>query len=788
MSTLDRKLWRELRQQSGQSLAIILIIVCGSASFVATGSVYRSLKQTRAAYYERYRFAQLFAQLKRAPQHLETRIAEIPGVAQVETRIVAAVNLDVPGLHEPAAGRLISLPEQRPPRLNHIYLKQGREISAGRPHEVLISAAFAEANQLAPGDSIGAVINGRWERLSIAGIALSPEYVYAMADAASLTPDNRRFGVLWMHRKALATAFQMDGAFNDLALTLTRGAREAPVIAQVDRLLAPYGGLGAYGRAYQLSHRILSDELAQQRANATIIPTIFLSVAVFLLHVVLSRLVQTQREHIALLKAVGYADWIIATHYLKYALCIALLGALFGVLLGLWLGAALADVYQQFFSFPFLRYRAAPSLVGAAALMSAGAALLGAMSAVRRSLALPPAEGLRPEPPPPYRPTWLERLGWHRWAPPLGRMVWRNMERKRWQVTASMVGIALAIAILIVGFNNLGAVDDLIDLQFRRAQREDAMVVLNEARSLRARYELAALPGVQRVEPFRTAPVELQFGHRSRRVALTGLEAQGHLRRLIGRDLRPAPIPSEGLVLTAKLATILGVKPGDVVHVQILNGDRPRRRVRVAALVDELLGLSAYMDFRALARLLRQGPTLSGAYLAVDPLFASSLYAKLKQLPAVASVSFRRAALAGFRDTMAKSFLIFTMVLVIFASVITFAVIYNAARIALSERGRELASLRIIGFTRREVAVVLLGEQAVMTALALPVGCALGWLCSRLLERALETEMLRIPMPTSVRPYLLSCLIVALAALGSSLLVRRQLDRLDVMAVAKTRE
>jgi putative ABC transport system permease protein len=356
------------------------------------------------------------------------------------------------------------------------------------------------------------------------------------------------------------------------------------------------------------------------------------------------------------------------------------------------------------------------------------------------------------------------------------------------QIGVSILGIALAIAILVVGFTNLSAVEYLIDLQLRRAQREDATVLLNDIRSIQVRYDFAALPGVRRVEPFRLVPVDLQFGHRSRRVSLTGLESQGTLRRLIDRDLKLRLLPPEGLVLTTELARILGAKPGDVVILQVLNDERLQRQVRVSALVDELLSLSAYMELRALARMLRQGPTLSGVYLSIDPALASPLYTKLKQLPAVASVSFRRAALEGFRDTMAKSFLVFTLVLVIFASVITFAVIYNAARIALSERGRELASLRIMGFKREEVAVVLLGEQVVMTILAIPVGCGLGWLFSRLLEQALATEMLRIAMPTSMPPYILSCLIVALAAVGSSLLVRRQLDRLDVLAVAKTRE
>lgn len=514
----------------------------------------------------------------------------------------------------------------------------------------------------------------------------------------------------------------------------------------------------------------------------------FLGVAAFLLHVVLSRLVQSQREHIALLKAIGYPHWTIASHYFKYALVVAILGTGLGALLGAWLGSALAGAYQQFFRFPFLRYQLAFSLFTIATLMSTSAAMLGAISAVKRSVMLPPAEGLRPEPPPSYRPTWLERLGWHRRVGPVWRMIWRNLERKRWQAATSILGIALANAILIIGFTNLGAVEHLIDLQFRRAQREDATVLLNETRSLHVRNHLAALPGVRQVEAFRTVPVQIQFGHRSRRLGITGLEAQGHLRQLIDRHRRRVPLPPEGVVLTSKLAQLLGVRPGDVVTLQVLTSDRPRRQARVVGLVDELIGLSAYMELQALSRLLREGPTLSGAYLAIDSNLAASLYTELKRIPAIANVAFRRAALAGFRDTMAKSFVIFTVVLVIFAGVITFAVIYNAARIALSERGRELASMRIMGFTRQEVAVVLLGEQVIMTALALPVGCVLGWLSSQLLEQAFDTEMLRIPMFVTVQPYLLSCLIVAVAAAGSSLLVRYQLDRLDIMAVAKTRE
>lgn len=787
MRALDRKLWRDLWHLRGQALAIALVVACGVATVVTARVGYESLQASQADYYARYRFADVFAPLERAPDSLRSALAAIPGVAAVRTRVVAEVTLDVPGLAEPATGRLVSVPERRVPVLNDVHLRRGRWLEPGRRDEVIASEAFAEANGLDLGDRIGAVLNGRWQALRIVGIGLSPEYVYEL-QGTNFFPDNRRFGVLWMSREALGPAFEMDGAFNDLSLRLLPGAQEEEVIARVDRLLERWGGLGAYGREDQISHRFLSDEIRQNRVFGTVLPAIFLGVAAFLLHVVLSRLVATQREQIAVLKAFGYGPLRIGTHYLELALVCVALGSLLGVALGLWWAAEINRLYGQFYRFPVLSFAPSGAVVTIAVGVSALAAVGGAASAVRRVLRLPAAEAMRPEAPARFRPGWLERSGLAARLPASVRMIWRNLVRRPLRAGLTVLGLSLAVAILIVGHYFVDAIEYLGEVQFRLVQREDVTVAFHDPRPARARYELAALPGVLRAEPFRVVAARLRHGHAERRVAVFGLAPDAELRRIVGADLAALPVPPEGLVLTTKLAEILGVGPGDEIVVEVLEGSRPVRAVRVAGLADELIGLSAYMDARALHRLMREDATLSGAFLRVDAQALPRVYAELKRMPAVAGATTRLAALQGFEETLAKSLGVFTTVLVTFAAVIAAAMVYNAARIALSERGRELASLRVLGFTRAEVALLLLGEQALLTAAALPLGFWIGYRLCAALAAAYQWELFRMPLVVSDRTYGFALLVVLAAALLSSLAVRRRLDHFDLVEVLKARE
>lgn len=787
MTALHRKLIRDVIHMRGQIVAVTLVLACGIATYVTMRSAFQSLVAAQSEYYSSYRFADVFTHVKRAPESLSAALLAIPGVAAVQTRVVMDVTLDVPGVDEPATGRLISIPERRTPMLNDLFLREGRYIEPGQRGEALISEAFASANRLSAGDSIDAVMNGKWERLRIVGIALSPEYIYEIRPS-EVFPDNRRFGVLWMSRDVLGPAFNMKDAFNDAAISLTHGADEREVITRVDQLLDRYGSLGAYGRQDQISFRFLTDELGELRVYGLMLPTLFLAIVAFLLNVLLSRLVGSQRGQVAVLKAFGYTSVEIGVHYLELALVAVAVGTVAGVGLGLWLASGMMNIYARYFHFPSLRLQIDGPLILFAVAIGAGAACLGAISAVRRAVALAPAEAMRPEPPATFRPGLLERLGLRSLLAPASRMIVRNLDRRPWRAFFAALAVALSVAIVVSGRYAIDAVERLVSVQFHTIQREDVTVVFQEPRPARARHELAQLDGVLRVEPYREVPARLRIGHRSRRVAVLGLPPDGELRRPVDQRLRPVKLPPDGLVLNTKLAEILDARPGDVVTVEVLEGARPVREVAVAALVDEPVGLGVYMQAAALHRLMREGDTISGAYLKVDPQVAPKLYSVLKHTPSISGVAVREAMLASFWKTFGDSIWISTAFLVGFASVIAFGIVYNGARIALSERGHELACLRVLGYTRAEIGRILLGEQGLLTLVSIPAGFGLGFALSALLSRFFSRELFRLPLVVNAGTYAFAAVIVTTAAVFSGLIVAQRLRHMDLTEVLKSRE
>ncbi len=787
ITALDRKLLRDLWEMRGQAVAIGAVMAAGVVMFVTYLSNFDSLQRTVDTYYERQRFADVFAMLKRAPLSLESDLRAIRGVSVVDTRVVADVTLDVPGLLEPATGRLISVPSRGRPLLNDVFLREGRWPEAGRPDEVLASEVFTEANRMAPGDSITAIINGRRRRLTIVGVALSPEYVFSIRPG-EMIPDNRRFALLWMERRALASAFNMEGGFNDISLRVMAGVPVEEVIADVDRLLEPYGGLGAIPRRLQQSAWTLDNELVQLSTFGFIVPAIFLAVAAFVLNVALARALALQRPQLAALKALGYSNRELGWHYFKWALIIATLGSIAGVIVGTWLGAQMIELYNQYFRFPSLDYRLSPGVAATAVALGFVSAAIGAASAVSRAVRVPPAEAMRPESPARYRASIVETPRIQRSLGQGARMVIRNLERQPMRALASVVGIAFGGAILLVGFGFVDAMDVLIARQFNDGMRQDVTVTFVEPRSSSAIHGVAALPGVMSVEPMRAVPARLRAGARSRTLSLTGLEPDPDLNRVIDQEGRPRVLPPEGLVLSRMLGVVLGVGPGDVVHVEVLEGRRPVTPVRIAGIIDDIMGLQAYMDIDALGRLMREGRTVSGAYLQVDPAALEPLYARLKLTPAVAGVAIREAALTNFRDVMAQNMNLTIGINVVFAAIIAVGVVYNAARISLSERARELASLRVLGFTRGEISSILLGELAILTLLSLPCGTLIGYGLGQFIMTIFQNEVYRIPFIVTPATVAWGWLTIISAAALSALAVRRRLDRLDLVAVLKSRE
>jgi putative ABC transport system permease protein len=787
MKVLDRKIMRDLWQMKGQVLAIVLVIISGVSTFVMFISTMNSLNLTRKRFYKDYRFAEVFASLKRAPESLKNRIAEIPGVDRVETRVVADVKLKVDNFSEPVTGKIVSIPETGKPLLNQLYLRKGRLVDPWKENEVIAGEAFAEAHHFKLGDTFGAVINGKWKRLTIVGIALSPEFVLQVRPGA-ISPDYRRYALLWMNRRALGRAYDMEGAFNDVSMTLYPGAPLHDVLTRLDGLLKKYGCLGSYGREDQISHRYLTEEFRQLETSATIFPAIFIAVSAFLLNVVISRTVSTQREQIAALKGFGYSNTDVGIHYVKLVMGIVLLGVAGGLGVGIWLGNSLGKVYMEFYRFPYLLYELRPSVGIAATLLVMVSALVGTLFSIRRAAGLPPAEGMRPEPPTKYRRSVIESLGlWHLVSQP-AKMIIRNIERRPVKSLLSITGIALACAIMMAGTFFQDAVDFMVDIQFKRSQKEDMTVTFVEPTSKNALFGLKRMRGVHHAEPFRTVPARLRYQHRSYRTSIQGMVPGGRLHLLLKTDLKPVSPPPDGIVLTDYLGGILGIKPGDLLTVEVLEGNKPVRQIPVVSLIAQYIGLNAYMDLSALHRLMREGEAISGAYLTTDPVYQQEIYEKLVEMPRVVGTVVRKDEIRNFYETQAEFLLFFTFVASLLAGVIAFGVVYNTARIALAERSRELASLRVLGYTRAEISYIFLGELGLLTLAAIPLGFFIGKGICIYLAKAIESDLFRVPVILAPGTYSLAATVVVVAAFFSGAMVRHKLDHLDLVAVLKTKE
>ncbi|MBK8974379.1 MAG: ABC transporter permease [Planctomycetes bacterium] len=787
MAVLDAKLARDLWRTKSQLGAIVLVIACGTGLFLGMRATMRSLEAAQRGYYAAERFGHVFAQATRAPEQVAEHLRRIPGVEAVQTRVIGDVTVDVPEMIEAASARLVSIPDRGEPLVDGYRLRSGRPPDPLRDDEALASEPFAEAHALRLGTRLPVVLDGRRRLLRIVGTALAPEFTYSVPPGA-LLPDDRRFGILWMRRRALAPAFDLDGAFNDVGLRVAPGASVGAVKAAVDRELARYGGLGAYGRDEQPSHAFLQSELDQLRTFGSVVPMLFLAVAAFLLSIVLGRIVTAQREPIAVLKALGRSDAEIGLHYAKLAGVVVGAGTVVGVLVAVWLGDTMCRLYLDYYRFPELPFRLAPGELWLAIGLTFVAAALGTFGAIRRTVRLEPAAAMRPQSPAVYRPTLIERIGLSGRLPHAVRAILRELERRPGRAAMSILGVAMSTSLVVMSSFVFEAFDLSMQLQFGLERRDAMQLTLAQPRDLGALASLEQLPGVRRAEPVRIVPVRFRSGSAHRNGVLTGLPVDGTLQRVLDADTRVIPIPADGIVLSRRLAWILGVAPGDTVEVDVLDGARPRLQLTIARLAETWVGLSAWVSLEALGRALGEAPTLNVALLDVDAAHRAELHRAAKDTPLVQGVAERSATLVAYRRMVDENLGRSTLINLSFALVLALGVLYNTARVTADERARELASLRVLGFTKGEVATLLLGELALLTALGLPLGLLLGRLSVTAMADNLATDQFRIPDIVAPRTFALAALTVIAATVVAAWAARRRVDRLDLIEVLKAHD
>jgi putative ABC transport system permease protein len=787
VTPLNRKLLRDLYRARAQSVAIGLVIAVGVLLLVMMSGLVSSLERTKQTYYAHYHLADVFAPVTRSPDRMLQVLQDIPGVTAVQGRVTGPALIDVSGEAAPLRAEVVSLPDDGQATLNAIRLVRGRSTDPLHPDDIVLLNSFAVARGLEPGDRLEVTLNGIRRSLRIVGLAESPEFLYT-TPPGEMAPDPARYAVIWMGQSAAAAAFDLKDSFSEALLALSPDARLPTVLAAVNRQLAPYGGTGAYGLEDLLSNRFVSDEIGGLRAVSSGVPPIFLGVAAFLLYIVVSRMVQAEREQIGLLKAFGYTQVEVGAHYFKFVLVIAVAGALAGSVLGIWAGNAMAGFYLNFFRFPSLVFRPEPFAFVTGFLSSVLTAAAGGLLAMQRVFILQPAEAMRPPVPQDYSGGRVVRglAGLGRRVDPISRMVLRRLIRHPGRTGGSVIGIVAGMALTVAMLTIMSSYDCMLTQSFDVIDRSDLAVSFNQPRAKAAVFELTQLPGVISVEPVRSVSVVFKHDRHHYRGAITGLPADARLYRAIDKDRNQVFLPERGIILSTTLAGILGVHPGDRLSIEVQEGRRPVLSLPVVGLADALLGAPAFMDMQALDRALKEPGQLSGAYLLVDRQKEDGVFQSLKEMPSVAGVSIKREARTSLAKTLNTGAGVMRFIFAGMAAVIAFGIVFNTARIAFAERLRELATLRVIGFTRAEVASVLLGELGAIILLALPLGALLGYYLSFLVAAGFSTDQYQIPVAFSPPVFGEAALAVLAAAILSGTLVWRDVERIDLVGAIRS--
>lgn len=785
MKVLAKKLWRDLNDLKGQVFTLAILVVCGVAVLVSSWSSYQSLELSQKDYYQRFNFADIFIDFQRAPKEVLEQVQKIPGVEQAEGRIIDDALLEIPGQLEPGLGRFISWNKNQ--QLNQIYLIEGRWPEHGAEVEVLVHQSFAKAHNYHVGDRLSASFKGKKTTVQISGIGLSPEYIYALSPV-SIFPDDQHFGIFWVLSEELEQLAQMQGSINNIVTSISADSSIGAIKMSLDLLLDQYGTLGAYDRSKQMSNLFIQDEIREQKSMAAVIPTIFVLVGAFILNIVMSRLISLHRSQICILKAMGYSSFQLSLYYLKLITFILVLGIVPGLLLAEGIGRYYTFLYGRYFHFPHMEFK----ITMESFLMGFGSGLLPGWIASLRSLLqvykMAPAEGMRPPSPPNYRMNLAEKRGLIKLNNIFNRMIYRDLFFRPWRLTAAVIGISGAVAIIVTGNFWVDIVNFMIKRQFYEMNREDLEVQLLYPRSYDILNEVRMLPGVIYVEGARSVPVRMRFKSEAHETRILSFNKQSQLRTIIGESGKSIPLPENGVLLSSIFKNKYELQLGQSLEFEILRGQKHVFTLPISGFVDDLMGSSAYIGVDLMNKLIKEESSFDVLFMKVDSSKIDSLYAKLKSSLHVGSVTVKTLLLNSFKKTVAEMISVFTSILMVFSVAISGAIIFNISRITFSEKNWELASLRILGFGIGTVFNLLFVYIGVQVLMALLPGVFLGYFLSFASIHFLHTDTLVFPLVIEPKTYGVSIVAVILTYLISGLFVYGKVKKINMSEALKARD
>ncbi|MHC5038945.1 MAG: ABC transporter permease [Planctomycetota bacterium] len=787
LSPLNKKLVRDLWGVKGQVLAVAAVITAGITAYTALNSAFRDLVLTRDTYMAKYRMADLFFHVERAPASVTQKILALPGVIQAEGRLVFDVTLDIEDHPDPAVGRVISIPDKDVRYVNEVHVASGRLPDLPGANTVVLSEEFAEANALVAGSTFEALVNDKKHPLHVIGTGLSPEYIYVIRGIQDFLPNPKNFGLLWVGRTFAEEAFGYENAVNDIVVRIEEGADGKALLERIGDVLDPYGLIFKYERKDQLSYRSLNDEMKGLEGMAKIMPTIFVTIASVILLILVSRLVRRQREQIGVMKAFGYSDGQVMLHFATFSLTIGVLGTVGGLLAGDLMARAMVEMYTEFFRFPVLRHRIYPGTFVGGLVIGLLGPLIAGIVASRRALRIAPAVALRPEAPAVFTGgTFLETFQflWKR-LPFTWKIIIRNVARHKGRSAFVILGVGLSASILVMVLFFLDSMLYLIHFQYHLTNRQDAKILLSREKNLGALHAARRLPAVKRAEPLLEMPYEVKHNGLKKTILAIGVPPDAQLLHVLDTSERRVTLPRWGIVLPEVTAESLRAREGDVLLMKPLYPGFDEKPVRVSRVVPQYLGQTAYMDIRYASRLVGESMAMNGVLLKTEKELEDDLVAFVKDTPAVATVELKGRTLKYFQKMFIDFMWIGMLFYLLFAGVIGFSVIYTSAALSIGERARDLATLRVLGLRHREVTRVVFGEYFTLSLLGIGAGIPLGLFFAWSVILMYQSELYTFPFVIKAGTFLKAGGAVVLFLLLARLACERPLRKLDMVATLK---
>lgn len=727
---LDLRLLRLLKKQKGQVIAIVMVIVLGLMIYVAMNSAFINLTVSLEYHHENHHFADIYAEVFKISDDQVKKVSNLPGVKSTEGRFV----FDVPFIHEGDEKVNVRLMTSTFTDINTLHALEG-QASVFNGNQCLVIDKFAAARQISVGDSITVHVGGKDVDIEVSGVVSSPEFVYLIESEQSLLPSPGKFGVVYVSEKFIQNNLG-ETSYNEVLFTIDKQVQIESMINRLEDELDEYGLLRIYDKEDQLSNNLVHQELKGVEQTAQSVPVIFLGVAGVILIVMINRLVKNDRVVIGLLKSMGYSNKKILMHYTKLSLVIGLVGGIFGVIFGFALSVQFTAIYNEFFSIPTLRFLFRPELIVSAVFLISTFSIASGLIGARRAIKIQPAMSMRPEPPKVGKRILIEKLKIWQYVKFSNKMVLRNLFRNKKRAVFITLGIVLTFSITLVPFFMVTAFQDLFSTMFGEFQTMDYNMNFSQGMHQNVLKDIEAELPVDHVEGKIEFPFNLSFKHFEKPINIIGLEANTAFFNFTNIENETVYLNKNDFFISEGFANVLNVSKGDEIRIESFIPDRDDAYIIVTEIIKQNLGANAYMLQEDMYDTLIDTHYINGAYIDTHEDITEAVD-KWRQVSSVLSLEDMKGSFEEFLTLTITSL----SILIIFAGILGFAIVYNSTIMTLNERRLEFSSLRVMGFTKNELMTQVYKEHLIMTLIGIVFGVPVSRWMLESLKQTFTTEL-----------------------------------------------